>query len=319
MYTKFTDLCVHRVYMYVYTYLHIGTPNPHVCVYMFTYMHTEFTCVCMYLRICRPSLHVYVCILHIYHGFYMCVCRCLYVYAHGVYMCMYVCTCMHAEFVCVCVYVYMFVHGVDMCVYLPQNANRPLSSCEGEENRSCLRWMVTECWLGLFNGLRYHQYAMGGGWGVDGNFTCGCADLHIRARSLHVCVCMFTCMDRGLPCVWVFVYVECLCTCMYTYNTCVCTHVYLYAHMEYMSVYACVHILYVCVYIFTYSHRVFMCDFQHVYIRLSSPRRGVIVSKYHKWPCHEQVFGHPRNSKDVRNSQPMKCTSCLTCWVLVIR
>jgi len=40
---------------------------------------------------------------------------------------------------------------------------------------------------------------MGGGRVVDGNFTCGRADLHIHARSLHVCVHMFTYMDRGLP------------------------------------------------------------------------------------------------------------------------
>jgi len=75
--------------------------------------------------------------------------------------------------------------------------------------------------------------------------------LHIYTQKLHVCGYMFTCM--------------------YTRFTVVCTpslHVYVYI-FTYM--YAC-----------TYSHRVLMCDFYHVYIRLSSPRGGVIVSKCHK-------------------------------------
>jgi len=41
---------------------------------------------------------------------------------------------------------------------------------------------------GFFHGLGRQQYAMGGGRGVDGNFTRGRADLHIGAQSLHVCV-----------------------------------------------------------------------------------------------------------------------------------
>jgi len=40
----------------------------------------------------------------------------------------------------------------------------------------------------------------------------------------------------------------------------------------------------------TYSHRVVMCDFQHVYIHLSSPRGSIIVNKCHKWPWHERVL-----------------------------
>jgi len=99
---------------------------------------------------------------------------------------------------------------------------------------------------------------------------CVCICLHIWTGVCHVCACVFTCM--------------------YTDNTCVCVHVYVYAHRECMCVYTYLHILHVCVCIFPYSHRVFMCDFQHVYIRLSSPRGGVIVSKCHKWPGHERVL-----------------------------
>jgi len=91
-------------------------------------------------------------------------------------------------------------------------------------------------------------------------------------------------------CVYIYIYGQgvsmcvsvCSRTCMYTDNTCVCVRFYVYAHRECMCVYACLQLLHVCVYIFTYSHRIFMCDFQHVYIRLSSPRGGVIVGKCHK-------------------------------------
>ena len=77
-------------------------------------------------------------------------------------------------------------------------------------------------------------YAMGDGRGVDGNFTRGLADLHIGARSLHVCVCTFTYVDRGLPCVRV------------------CVHVYV--HRSFMCVYmsTCMHTGSVCVYICIY-------------------------------------------------------------------
>ena len=74
---------------------------------------------------------------------------------------------------------------------------------------------------GLFNGLKWQQYATGGGWGVDRSFTSGRADLHIRARSLLVCVCLHIC--KG-----VFHVCECVFTCMYTDNTCVYVHGYVY-------------------------------------------------------------------------------------------
>jgi len=51
---------------------------------------------------------------------------------------------------------------------------------------------------------------MGGGRVVDGNITRGRVDLHIGARSLHVCVYMLTYMVMCLPCV------------------CVCVHVYVH-------------------------------------------------------------------------------------------
>ena len=63
---------------------------------------------------------------------------------------------------------------------------------------------------GFFKGLGWQQYAMRGGRGVDGTLTRGRADLHIGAWTVHVCVYMFTYMDRGLPCV------------------CVCVHVYVH-------------------------------------------------------------------------------------------
>jgi len=77
---------------------------------------------------------------------------------------------------------------------------------------------------------------MGGDRGVDGNFTCGRADLHIRARSLHVCVHMFTFMDEGFA----------LCVS-------VCSRV-------------CTQIIHVCVYIFTCTHTGSVCVCMRVYI-----------------------------------------------------
>jgi len=93
---------------------------------------------------------------------------------------------------------------------------------------------------GPFNGLVWQQYAMGGGRGVDEIFTSGRADLHICARSLHLCVYMFTYMTGVSICVSVCSRV------MYTDNTCVCVHVYVYAHRECMCVCACLHILHAC-------------------------------------------------------------------------
>ena len=100
----------------------------------------------MYVR--RVYMCMYICLHTCTPNFHVCVCVSTYVHTET-NVCGYIlCTCMHAEIVCV--YVYMFVLGVYMCAYLPQNPRRPLSSCEGEENRSCLYQMVTECWLGLF-------------------------------------------------------------------------------------------------------------------------------------------------------------------------
>jgi len=78
---------------------------------------------------------------------------------------------------------------------------------------------------------------MGGGRGVDGNFTCWRADLHIRARNLHVCVHMFTYMDRALcvsVCSRVCTQIIHVClymfTCTHTGSVFVCIHVYIH-HM----------------------------------------------------------------------------------------
>ena len=122
----------------------------------------------------------------------------------------------------------------------------------------------------------------------------------------------FTHTRTEFACVCAYVYIygqssvcECLFTCMYTDNTCLFVHVHVYAHRECICVYTCLHTSHVCVNISTYSNIVFMCDFLNVYIRLSSPRGGAIVSKCHKWPCHERglsrTFVVPKiNSKDVR-------------------
>jgi len=61
---------------------------------MFTYMYTEFTCVCVYIYI----LCVSVCFRYVYQ----------------VYRCVY------AEFVCMCVYIYIHVRQIQMwvCMYL---------------------------------------------------------------------------------------------------------------------------------------------------------------------------------------------------------
>jgi len=205
----------------------------------------------MYVR--RVYMCMYICLHTCTPNFHVCVCVSTYVHTET-NVCGYIlCTCMHAEIVCV--YVYMFVLGVYMCAYLPQNPRRPLSSCEGEENRSCLYQMVTECWLGLF------LMSSDGGstlWEVAG----------VWMEILHVGALIYTYANRVCMCVCICLHIwtgvcpvcECLFACMYTDNTCVCLHVYVYAHRECMCVYACLHIFYVRVYISTYSHRVFMCD-----------------------------------------------------------
>jgi len=38
--------------------LRIYTRSLHVCVYIFTYIHTASVCMCIHLRICTWSLHV---------------------------------------------------------------------------------------------------------------------------------------------------------------------------------------------------------------------------------------------------------------------
>ena len=38
--------------------LRIYTRSLHVCVYIFTYIHTASVCMCTHLRICTRSLHV---------------------------------------------------------------------------------------------------------------------------------------------------------------------------------------------------------------------------------------------------------------------
>jgi len=83
IYPEFTCGCK---CLYVFTYIH--TEFTHVCVYILTFIHTGFTCVCVYI-------FLYV------HRVRMCV----YVFTYRDTSCVwvYTSTCIHIEFTCVCV------------------------------------------------------------------------------------------------------------------------------------------------------------------------------------------------------------------------
>ena len=85
---------------------------------------------------------------------------------------------------------WIHVHRKYTCSRAYLDPRRPLSSSEGEEDRSCQ--MATECWLGLL-------------MGPDGVCIC----MYVRVL---VCVCVRACMCM---CVFVFLYV-CVCVCVCT-------------------------------------------------------------------------------------------------------
>jgi len=80
----------------------IYTQSLHVCVYIFTYIHTASICMCIHLRICTPKLHVCVygftymdtevafvfVYIYVYHTEFTCVCVCICVYVHRPHMCL---------------------------------------------------------------------------------------------------------------------------------------------------------------------------------------------------------------------------------------
>ena len=80
----YTQRYIQKWYGYVYmvTYIHRGSTCGRVSGYVFTYIHTEFTSVCIYSR-------TYVCVYNcVYiHRFYMCVCIDLRIWTPRLYVC----------------------------------------------------------------------------------------------------------------------------------------------------------------------------------------------------------------------------------------
>jgi len=148
MHPAFTCMCVficvyvHRVqtYMWMCMYSRVGTRSLgvgmytcaytcrvrmgvciHLCVsgYMFTYVRTEFTCVCVYSRIYihRLCVCVYICVY--VHRVYMRVRTYLRIYTQSLHVCVYRFTYMDTEVACVCVYIYVYhTEFTCVCVYI---------------------------------------------------------------------------------------------------------------------------------------------------------------------------------------------------------
>jgi len=81
--------------------LHICTHSSHV-VYIFTYMHIEFTCVCVYV-------YTYTHRVYMYMGVY------IFSYAHRVYMCMFIYLRICTQSLHVGVYIFTYMHTEFTC------------------------------------------------------------------------------------------------------------------------------------------------------------------------------------------------------------
>jgi len=55
----YTCICTRRLRFGGYIYVYVN--RVWVVVYVVTYIHTEFACVCVHIRICTRSLYVLVC------------------------------------------------------------------------------------------------------------------------------------------------------------------------------------------------------------------------------------------------------------------
>jgi hypothetical protein len=106
--------------------------------------------------------------------------------------------------------------------------------------------------------------------------ACVCIYLHVCTLRLRECVFLHICTLKFSGCVYIYIYAHwdyvyaCKFTCMYTEITCVHMFTYMYTRI------ACV-----CICLQVYTLRLRVC----VYIYTCG---SVIVSKCHKWPCHER-------------------------------
>jgi len=239
-----------RVYLCSCVCLHICTPSLQV-VYVFTYMQTEFTCVCVYINIyihgnymfeglylhistaslqmCLRRVYMYVCMYwhtcaphpHVCVCMYLCLCT-------RAYKCMYTCLCLY-----MCVWVYICIH---MCMWKDT-------------------WVHTDA-MCVHANIHIH------GWVCM--CVCRCVHLYIYVwkdtvcprtvcanKYRHTCLCLYlvygcvlnVCVDIDF-----YVYTHRGCVCMYTiymYCICVCTCVRI--HTEFscvifsMFTYLCYH------------------------------------------------------------------------------
>jgi len=129
--------------MCICTYLHVWSLSLLVCVYIITYMHTEFASVGRCLHICKLSLHVFVYISTYIHTETTCVCGCIvaymytkftgactpsscmcaYIYIHVRQIHMWVCICLHIctrAYKCMhrCLFLYAYMSVLCMCVWV---------------------------------------------------------------------------------------------------------------------------------------------------------------------------------------------------------
>ena len=232
----------------MYTYLQVWAPSLLVCVYIFTYMHTEFASVGIFFHVYKLSLHVLVYKSTYIHIETTCAWVYIYIYVHQVYRCVY------TEFTCMCAYIYIHVRQIHMRVYIFTSIHismkRHRVSCKYRHTCLC-SYLVYGCVLCVCRCIHVYMYTRKTPWVHTDTLHWVRIGIHTYV-SVFVCVCVFihmytciydktSCVIRSYMCVCIYLHIHMW---VYTcFNLCMC--VYIYLHI-------CAPSLHVYVYIFTY-------------------------------------------------------------------
>ena len=188
------------------TYLHVWSTSLLVCVYIITYMHTEFETVDRCFHIGRLSLHVFV-YISTYNGNYMCV---------GIYL--QICTpslqmCVRRVHVCVRIFTYMCAKSTWVCTYICIYAHVRINAS------------IHVCVCILFTGViymclwvcTYIYVCTRGPMGAYRYTVCASEYMH-KYLCLCVCVYVYACihiyMKRHRVCIRIYMcaYIRHICT-----------------------------------------------------------------------------------------------------------
>ena len=177
----------------MYTYLQVWAPSLLVCVYIFTYMHTEFASVGIFFHVYKLSLHV--------HMETTCVWVYIYIYVHQVYRCVY------TEFTCMCAYIYIHVRQIHMRVYIFTSIHISMKRhrvlCKYRHTCLC-SYLVYWCVLCVCRCIHIYMYTRKTPWVHTDT-------LHWVRIGIHTYVSVFVCV-----CVFIHMY-----TCIYDKTSCV--------------------------------------------------------------------------------------------------